>query len=147
MGYEYRAWYKDTKTMYDVFYVNWDTKEAGIYLGGTCTVVPLDSIHLMRNTHLRDISGQEVYEGDFIESHQGTLILDILMLIKYGTYEEYCPADKVYMEGVGFYVEAVNYPQMPVGPLSDYAKVIGNIYENSDWMKKVDCDIDNRRKK
>ena len=81
-----------------------------------------------------DISKQEVYEGDFIESHQGTQILDVLMLVKFGTHVAYCPADKAYMDGVGFYVEAVGFPQIPVGPLEDYAKVIGNTYENSEWL-------------
>lgn len=85
-----------------------------------------------------DISLQEVYEGDFIESHQGTNILDILMLVRFGTHEAYCPADKCYEDGVGFYVEAVGYPQMPVGPLEHYAKVIGNTYQNPElfgWKK------------
>lgn len=90
----------------------------------------------MKNTHMQDISGADVYEGDFIESHQGTRILDILMLVKYGTYEAYCPTDDAFMDGVGFYVEAAGYPQMPVGPLHDYAKVIGNVYENTDWLDK-----------
>lgn len=87
-----------------------------------------------RSTEHFDISEQEVYEGDFIESHQGTKILDILMLVKFGTHIAYCPADEQYMDGVGFYVAAVGYPQMPVGPLHDYAKVIGNTYENAEWL-------------
>ena len=86
------------------------------------------------STGRNDISMQEVYEGDFIESHQGTQILELLMLVKFGTHEAYCPADEAYMDGVGFYVEAVGYPQMPVGSLEDYAKVIGNTYENPEWL-------------
>ena len=116
--------------MCDVYYINWDTEEAGICLEGTLTLMPFDTIHLMRNTHKQDISGQEVYEGDFIESHQGTQILNILMLVKYGVSQAYCPADNEYMDIIGFYVESAGYPQMPVGPMGDYAKVIGNIYEN-----------------
>jgi len=129
MGNEYRAWHEGLKKMCDVYYVNWDVEEAGICVEGACTLVPLNVIRLMKNTHKPDISGTDVYEGDFIESHQGTKILDIRMLVKYGTYEAYCPADDCYMDNVGFYVETVGYPQMPVGPLHDYAKVIGNIYE------------------
>lgn len=94
----------------------------------------IDIDTLCRHTGKFDISGMGVYEGDFIESHQGTQILDILMLIKYGAYEAYCPADKCYMENVGFYVEAVGYPQMPLGSLSDYAKVIGNVFDNTEIM-------------
>ncbi|RGU91718.1 hypothetical protein DWW31_14015 [Clostridium sp. AF15-17LB] len=95
-----------------------------------------DTHILQRSTGRYDISGREVFEGDFIESHQGEKILDVLMLVKYGTYEAYCPADGCYMDNVGFYVEAVGYPQMPLGPLENYAKVIGNVFENPDWLSK-----------
>lgn len=100
--------------------------------------VPLTDVVLMKNTGKQDISGRFVFEGDFIESHQGTKILDILMLVKYGTYEAYCPNDDAYMDNVGFYVEAVGHPQMPVGPLEDYAKVIGNICENPEWLDALE---------
>lgn len=94
----------------------------------------IDPPSVGQSTERFDISMQEVYAGDFIESHQGTQILDLLMLVKFGTHEAYCPADGAYEDGVGFYVEAVGYPQMPVGPLEDYAKVIGNTYENPEWL-------------
>ena len=91
---------------------------------------------LQRSTGRKDISGREVFEGDIVESHQGSQILDIVMVIRYGTYEAYCPADDCYMDNVGFYVEAVGYPQMPLGPLEDYAKVIGNIFENPELLNQ-----------
>lgn len=94
----------------------------------------IDPASVGMSTGRNDISMQEVYEGDFIESHLGTQIMDVQMLVKFGTHEAYCPADDVYMDGVGFYVEAVGYPQMPVGPLEDYAKVIGNTYENPERL-------------
>lgn len=97
----------------------------------------IDPLSVGESTGRCDISMQEVYSGDFIESHQGTQILDILMLVKFGTYEAYCPADEAYEDGVGFYVEAVGYPQMPVGPLEDYAKVIGNTYENPELVMQL----------
>lgn len=136
MKSEYRAWDEKNKKMCEVYYINWDLEVAGICIDGTCTNVPLKCIVLMKNTHKADISGVTVYEGDFLESHLGTKVLDILMLVKYGTYEAYCPTDKVYMDNVGFYVEAVGFPQMPIGPVEDYAKVIGNVYENADWLDK-----------
>lgn len=92
--------------------------------------IEVDPVTVGQCTGKHDISGKEVFEGDIIESHQGSRILDIVMVIRYGTYEAYCPADGCYMDNVGFYVEAVGYPQMPLGPLKDYAKVIGNIFEN-----------------
>lgn len=134
MGCAYRAWYEEIKKICKVYYINWNTEEAGICIEGKCTTVPLNKITLMKGTKKTDISGREVFEGDFIESHQGTEILDILMIIKYGTYDAYCPADDCYMDNVGFYVEAIGYPQMPLGPLESYAKVIGNIFENADFL-------------
>ena len=34
------------------------------------------------------------------------------------------------MDNVGFYVSVKGLPDMPLGPVEDYAKVIGNILEN-----------------
>ncbi|WP_176699107.1 MULTISPECIES: hypothetical protein [Clostridia] len=39
------------------------------------------------------------------------------------------------MDIIGFYVESAGYPHMPVGPMGDYAKVVGNIYKNPDWLE------------
>lgn len=135
MHNEYRAWIDDIKKICDVFYLNYDTEEAGICIEGACITVPLGKIILMKNTGKQDISGRNVYEGDIIESHQNGLILDIVMIIKYGTYDAYCPADDCYMDNVGFYVEAVGYPQMPLGPVENYARVVGNIFENPDLLE------------
>lgn len=130
MKSEYRAFWNNK--MYEVMQIDYRTPKTVILTDGKTDYanVPMEDVVLMKNTGKQDISGEFVYEGDFIESHQGMQILDILMLVKYGTYEAYCPADDAYMDNVGFYVEAEGYPQMPVGPLSDYAKVIGNIHEN-----------------
>lgn len=134
MESEYRAFWKNK--MWEVFQIDYRNAPT---VGLTDKVtdwanVPLEEVVLMKNTGKKDISGEYVYEGDFIESHQGTQILNILMFIKYGTYDAYCPADDCYMDNVGFYVEAVGYPQMPLGPLEDYAKVIGNVFENPDLL-------------
>ena len=126
----YRLWCKNNN--------EWERDNSWVGINGCLVTLrhgcpyPLssDTHILQQSTGRKDISGQEVYEGDIIESHQGTQILDIVMVIRYGTYQAYCPVDDCYMDNVGFYVEAVGYPQMPLGMLEDYAKVIGNIYEN-----------------
>ncbi len=98
--------------------------------------VPLEDVILMMNTGRTDISGECVYEGDFIESHLGGKVLDVIMLVKYGMYQAYCPADDCYMDNIGFYVEAEGYTQMPLGPLEEYAKVIGNLHETPELIFK-----------
>lgn len=136
MKSEYRAFWKSK--MWEVMQIDYRIPQTAILTDGKTDYlnVSLKDIVLMKNTGKQDISGECVYEGDFIESHQGTQILDILMLVKYGTYEAYCPNDDAYMDNVGFYVEAVGHPQMPVGPLEEYAKVIGNVYENAEWLEQ-----------
>lgn len=136
MKSEYRAFWKSK--MWEVMQIDYRIPQTVILTDGKTDYlnVSLKDIVLMKNTGKQDISGEYVYEGDFIESHQGTQILDILMFVKYGTYEAYCPNDDAYMVNVGFYVEAVGHPQMPVGPLEEYAKVIGNVYENAEWLEQ-----------
>lgn len=45
MGCEYRAWHEGTCKMCDVYYINWDTEEAGICIGGACTLVQYCTIN------------------------------------------------------------------------------------------------------
>lgn len=137
MQSEYRAYWKNK--MWEVMQLDYRVPQTVILTDRITDYinVPLEEVVLMKNTGKTDIQGEFVYEGDFIESHQGIQILDVLMLVKYGTYEAYCPADDCYMDNVGFYVEAVGYPHMPLGALSDYAKVIGNMCENADWLNKI----------
>ncbi|WP_206457905.1 YopX family protein [Anaerovorax sp. IOR16] len=81
-----------------------------------------------------DISGQEVFEGDIIESHIGGQVLANNLVIRYGVYQAYCPIDKCFMDSVGFYASGRNLPDMPIGRLEEYAKVIGNIIDNPELV-------------
>lgn len=94
----------------------------------------IDKDTLCRHTGKFDIAGIGIYQGDYVESHDGDKTLALIMTVKYGTYEAYCPEDKCYMENVGFYVEAEGCKPMPLGPVSDYAKVIGNIFDNPEML-------------
>lgn len=80
-----------------------------------------------KSTGKQDISGREVFEGDVIENPDG-----FRMEIKYGLHKAYCPEDKMFMDGVGFYAIGYGTADMPIGCLEDYAKVIGDIYINPD---------------
>ena len=88
-----------------------------------------------RSTNRYDISGQELKEGDVIEIHVGIdKILADHFIVKYGTYQGYCPVDNEYMDSIGFYVFGKNYPDMPIGTPENYAKGIGNIYDNPELI-------------
>lgn len=53
MGCAYRAWYEEIKKICKVYYINWNTEEAGICIEGKCTTVPLNKITLMKGTKKR----------------------------------------------------------------------------------------------
>lgn len=73
------------------------------------------------------------YEGDIFESQVG----EQLMILRFGTYRAYCPADRCYMDSVGFYAECDGYPDMPIGDLHDYALKKGNIFDNPELLEGV----------
>lgn len=66
------------------------------------------------------------YEGDIFESQ----VSGDLMILRFGTYQAYCPVDKEFMDSVGFYAECEGYPDMPIGNLHDYALKKGNIFDH-----------------
>lgn len=93
---------------------------------------------ICRCTGREDISGQKIYQNDIIKSHLPDGRIPALnMVVKYGTYEAYCPEDAEYMDSVGFYVSAEGYSDMPLGPTEEYAKVIGNIFDSPELLEEV----------
>lgn len=71
------------------------------------------------------------YEGDIFESQ----VSGDLMILRFGTYQAYCPVDRDYMDSVGFYAECKGYPDMPIGNLHDYALKMGNIFDDPELLK------------
>lgn len=101
---------------------------------GTINDVPdmkeVDPETVCRHTGKIYMDKEEAYEGDIFESQSCGLI----MILRYGTFQAYCPVDNEYMDSVGFYAEAAGYPQMPIGDISDYAIRIGNIFDNPELL-------------
>ena len=89
-----------------------------------------EDVIFLGSTGQKDIHGKEIYEGHIIES-----ILTVgKMVVKYGEYKAYCPADKQCMKNVGFYVSMEGCPDMPIGPTEEYAEIIGHINVNHKLM-------------
>ena len=99
-------------------------------------IVEIDPATLCRCTGRQDLSGEEVFQGDIIESIMNGIILAGNMVIRYGTYQSYCPVDEEFMDSIGFYVSRSGCPDMPLGPLEEYAKVIGNIFDPPDLVEE-----------
>lgn len=104
---KYRLWCKSGN--------EWEKESYWIGMNGCVMTLrggrpcPLNSeTHILqRSTERYDMSGKEIFEGDIIESHTPNgQILALNMVIRYGTYQAYCPVDKEYMDSVGFYVSA-----------------------------------------
>ena len=112
--------------------VNGDITEFEVYKG-FCNreVVTVDPETICRCTGKEYMDGEAAYEGDIFESQA----CGLKMILKYGTYQSYCPEDNEYMDNVGFYAEAKGYPHMPIGDLSDYALKVGNIFDNPDLLE------------
>lgn len=89
-----------------------------------------------RSTGRYDMKGVLIKEGDIIEVHVGTdKVLAEHFIIKFGTYQAFCPVDKEYMDSIGFYVSGKDYPDMPIGTIEEYGKKIGNIYDNPELVQ------------
>lgn len=74
------------------------------------------------------------WEGDIFESQ----LSGDLMVLRYGTYQAFCPVDQQFMDSVGFYAECKRYSDMPIGPLKDYALKKGNIFDNPELLQNND---------
>lgn len=129
---------------HDTFYI-WDDNQVSYsnYQNGESSILPGEELPddesgyiLMRYTGKHDVSGEEIYEGDVVRNPDG-----VMMEIRYGAYQGFCPVDKCTMDSVGFYAVAEGLPEMPVGNLEDYAEIVGNIWENPE-MKM--CKNDDR---
>ena len=80
----------------------------------------------------QDIQGKDIFQGDIPENDKG-----LQFEVCYGLYAMYCPVDNCMMENFGFYtVSEGYYEDMPLGPTEQYARIIGNIYDNPEL--KVD---------
>ena len=85
-----------------------------------------------RCTDKHDILGNVLFEGDVYRNPD-----NLLFEVCYGKYQAYCPADKCYMENVGFFaiskdtkeIYGIDAP-MPLGSTEDYAYLVGNIFDS-----------------
>lgn len=92
----------------------------------------VDGETICRCTGKEYMDSDIAYEGDIFESQ----VCGLLMVLRYGTYQAFCPVDREYMDSVGFYAECEGLPNMPIGDLKEYALKRGNIFDNPELLKK-----------
>jgi len=115
---KFRAWEKDTKTMWDVRELDFACGEA--YVGGCYK--SLKNLVLVQYTGLKDKNGKEIYEGDIIDTKH------FRQVVKYrenqGVFALF--AETGYKDGWTVGLSYVKENQCPV---------IGNIYKNPELLK------------
>lgn len=117
---KYRAWDKKLKKMFEVSYIDFDTKLIGLNIDLEIIIFDFEDIILMQSTGLVDKNGKEIFEGDILGTKDGFLNgvveyrTDLGMwtnsLVRYNNFERLCS-------------------------IASDRKIIGNIYENPELLE------------
>lgn len=123
---KFRAWHKTEKKMYEVFGIDFDSKEICIHRDPNfyeCDGwIDFKHIELMQYTGLKDKNGKEIYEGDIVDLENWKGVQQICFIDG-----AFCLADEH-----GEYVGDIHYIHHAG---VEQAKVIGSIYENPELVK------------
>ncbi len=94
---------------------------------------------LTRCCDRHDIPGNVLFEGDVYQNDSGNMFE-----ICYGKYQAYCPADRDYMENVGFFAISKDVREdmgvekpMPLGYTEEYAYLVGNIFDTPELSQEA----------
>lgn len=122
MNPSFRAWDKLNNVMYVVEQINFDCGEFESIGYGITNLRGADKIELMQSTGLCDKEGTEVFEGDILH-HQ--IQTEYTFIVKYDK-------DKGRWYGDGL---SRTYRIDITKEFLPYYKVIGNIYENPEFLE------------
>lgn len=95
-------------------------------------VVEIDKTTLCRCVEKEYMDSDTAWEFDIFESQT----CGLLMVLRYGNFQAYCPVDGVFMDSVGFYASCDGLPDMPIGDLKDYALKKGNLFDDIELLSK-----------
>lgn len=119
---KFRAWDKKLKKMFEVSFIDFDTKLIGLNIDLEIIIFDFEDIILMQSTGLKDKNGKEVFLGDIIKCTRGCPHEVYIEMAYGGTYIGGMPA--IYLKGIK----------------EGYAwtgdeEILGNIYENPELLE------------
>ncbi|KAA0963161.1 hypothetical protein FXF62_10515 [Streptococcus cristatus] len=130
MQQKFRAWDKKLKEMFEVSFIDFDTKLIGLNIDLEIIIFDFDDVILMQSTGLFDKNGQEIFEGDIVQFEDCYTESDFLYINK-GIVEwsqgsfTVTNRDSVEME------DLLNGERLDV-------TIIGNIHQNQDILEVAD---------
>lgn len=124
---KFRAWDKKLKKMFEVSYIDFDTKLIGLNIDLEIIIFDFEDIILMQSTGLKDKNGKEIFEGDILgfETDEGILNVNVFWDSKHALFMF---ESKIHNEEelLAELVENNTYP----------FEIVGNIYENPELLEE-----------
>ncbi len=145
---KFRAWDNDNKEMLEVeigmdgYIRRWNEEEGHMEMFGALHDDRLlKQCSVMQYVGLRDINGNEIYEGDLINFNNNPSIYEV----KFGNYWNGKSFEDA-VAGYGYYAERIDNNNWYECWIKDFyssegdeldMKVIGNIYQNPELLEKL----------
>ena len=126
---KYRVWDKKLKKMFEVSFIDFDTKLIGLNIDLEIIIFDFEDIILMQSTGLLDKNGKEIFDGDILTDGHTTGDIRNHPTLGFYTVDESSKED--YLSdtvGIEDFEEAKEFMRNSI-------EVIGNIYENPELLE------------
>lgn len=126
---KYRAWDKKLKKMFEVSFIDFDTKLIGLNIDLEIIIFDFEDIILMQSTGLLDKNGKEIFDGDILTDGHTTGDIRNHPTLGFYTVDE--SSKEGYLSdtvGIEDFEEAKEFMRNSI-------EVIGNIYENPELLE------------